>query len=375
MTAMNVEKLVEGIKQWVMLESPSHDPARVADMMELAQEKAQQLGLKTEIRHLGDKTGPLLYVTNRKEGDERPGLLIIAHLDTVHPVGMLEVNPCRIEGDRLYGPGIYDMKAGAYLALVALGEVTQSDQTQLPVDYLFSPDEEIGSHASRDAIEQFAANARCVLVTEPARANGGRCVTARKGTGSVVLTVKGRAAHAGMQHERGRSAIREMAHQVLALEAMTDYERGITVSVGTIKGGTTTNVVPAECVAVVDFRVTDSHTTELLMGKLKALKAVDPDVELIVDIELNRPPMARTDLTENLLKVAQDCASRAGFVLEEAPMTGGGSDANFTAAMGIPTIDGLGADGDGAHMSTEYVLVSTLEKRLDFWRLLLRELK
>lgn len=374
MTKDTAENLLEGIKEWVMLESPSHDPQRVASIMDLARQKALQLGLRAEIRDLGDKTGPLLYVTNRVEGDERPGLLIIAHLDTVHPVGTLSINPCRIEGDRLYGPGTYDMKAGAYLALVALGQVGQTG-TVLPVDYLFSPDEEIGSHASRADIERFAANARCVLVTEPARPDGGRCVTARKGTGSVTVTVKGRAAHAGMQHEKGRSAIREMAHQVLALEAMTDYERGITVSVGTIKGGTTTNVVPSECVAIVDFRVTDSATTELLMGKLKSLKAVDSDVELIVDIELNRPPMARSDGTASLLQTAQACAKRAGFTLEEAPMTGGGSDANFTAAMGIPTIDGLGADGDGAHTLKEHVLISTLDKRLAFWRLLLSELK
>jgi glutamate carboxypeptidase len=166
-----------------------------------------------------------------------------------------------------------------------------------------------------------------------------------------------------------------MAHQVLALEAMTDYERGITVSVGTIRGGTTTNVVASECEAVVDFRVPDAEAAEFLLARIRALRAVDPDVTLSVTADLNRPPMARSENTAALFASARDCALRAGFALEEAPMTGGGSDANFTAALGIPTIDGLGADGDGAHTLKEYILVSTLVQRLAFWKLLLRELR
>jgi len=375
MTTDTCKDLVEGIRQWVTLESPSHAPERVNDMMRLARDEALRRGLEARLLDLGPGAAAMLYVTNRREGDSRPGLLIVAHLDTVHPVGTLQANACRTEGDRLYGPGVYDMKAGAYLALAALGQASRDGGTALPVDYLFSPDEEIGSHASRAHIERLAAHARCVLVTEPARPDGGRCVTARKGTGLVTVKVKGKPAHAGMQHEKGRSAIKEMANQVLALESMTDYARGVTVSVGTIQGGTVTNVVPSECMAVADFRVPDAEATEWLLGRLKAMKAVDPDVELSVDIELNRPPMTPGQGTQALFQAARRCAGRAGFALEEAPMTGGGSDANFTAALGIPTIDGLGADGDGAHTLKEYVLVSTLEKRLAFWVLLLRELK
>lgn len=371
----NDKSLIEGIREWVMLESPSHDIERVGEMMVLAGEQARRLGLRTDLIDLGAESANMLHVTNRQPGDVSPGLLIVAHLDTVHPVGTLRVNACRQEGDRLYGPGVYDMKAGAYLALCALGEATRNDGTALPVDFLFSPDEEIGSPASRAHIERFAGRARCVLVTEPARPNGGRCVTARKGTGMVKVKAIGRPAHAGMQHENGRSAIKEMAHQVLALEAMTDYARGITVSVGTIRGGTTTNVVPSECEAVVDFRVPDADAAEFLLARIRAMKAVDPDVTLSIDAALNRPPMARDENTAALFATARDCASRAGFSLEEAPMTGGGSDANFTAALGIPTIDGLGADGDGAHTLKEYVLVSTLTQRLAFWRELLRGLR
>jgi glutamate carboxypeptidase len=165
-----------------------------------------------------------------------------------------------------------------------------------------------------------------------------------------------------------------MAHQVLALEAMTDYARGITVSVGTISGGTATNTVPSQCQAVVDFRVPDMRAAEDIIAKMRALKPVGPDVTLDIDVALNRPPMVKTDAAADLLARAQPWAAEAGLVLEDAPMTGGGSDANFTAALGIPTLDGLGADGDGAHTLREYVLVSTLAPRLAFWNLLLKNL-
>jgi len=368
------EELVAGIQSWVRCESPSSSPEGVAAMAALVEARARAAGLTVEITPLDAATGPLLYATNRAPGDTRPGILVLAHLDTVHPIGTLQDNPCRIEGDRLYGPGSYDMKGGIYLALAALSTLAKPGSTRLPVDFLMVPDEEIGSHASRPSIERYAANAKYGLVCEPARPNGGKCVTARKGTGMLRLGVKGRPAHAGMQHEKGRSAIREMAHQVLALEAMTDYERGVTVSVGTIAGGTVTNTVPAQCRCVVDFRVPDMGAAQDVLRRMRNLCAVGPDVELDIDVELNRPPMVRTDAAAALLALAQGYAREAGFDLEEAPMTGGGSDANFTSAMGVPTLDGLGADGDGAHTLHEYILVSTLQTRAKFWELLLREL-
>jgi len=368
------EELVAGIQSWVRCESPSSSPEGVAAMAALVEARARAAGLTVEITPLDAATGPLLYATNRAPGDTRPGILVLAHLDTVHPIGTLQDNPCRIEGDRLYGPGSYDMKGGIYLALAALSTLAKPGSTRLPVDFLMVPDEEIGSHASRPSIERYAANAKYGLVCEPARPNGGKCVTARKGTGMLRLGVKGRPAHAGMQHEKGRSAIREMAHQVLALEAMTDYERGVTVSVGTIAGGTVTNTVPAQCRCVVDFRVPDMGAAQDVLRRMRNLCAVGPDVELDIDVELNRPPMVRTDAAAALLALAQGYAREAGFDLEEAPMTGGGSDANFTSAMGVPTLDGLGADGDGAHTLHEYILVSTLHTRAKFWQLLLREL-
>jgi glutamate carboxypeptidase len=367
-------RIAAGIQTWIRCESPSSSPQGIAAMVAMVEQHAKAAGLAAQASSLGDTTGPLLHISNRAAGDGRAGILILAHLDTVHPFGTLQQNECRIEGDRLYGPGAYDMKGGIYLALTALGQLAAPGATALPVDFLLVPDEETGSHQSRASIERYAGQARYALVCEPARADGGKCVTARKGTGMLRLKVQGRPAHAGVEHERGRSAIREMARQVLALEAMTDYARGITVSVGTISGGTVTNTVPSQCQAMVDFRVPDMRAAEDILAKLRALKPVGPDVTLDIDVELNRPPMVKTDAVANLLARAQTWAAEAGLALEDAPMTGGGSDANFTAALGIPTLDGLGVDGDGAHTLQEYALVSTLAPRLAFWNLLLKNL-
>jgi glutamate carboxypeptidase len=367
--------IAAALRPWIECESPTHSPAGVAAMARLVQAEAAAAGLRADLQPLGEHTGPLLAVSNRAAGDTRPGILILAHLDTVHPVGTLLETPYRIEGDKLYGPGCYDMKAGIYLALAALGRLAAPDATRLPVDFVMVPDEETGSHASRAAIETYARNARYGLVCEPARANGGKCVTARKGTGMLRLSVKGHSAHAGVAHEKGRSAIREMAHQVLALEGMTDYDRGVTVSVGTIEGGTATNTVPSLCRCVVDFRVPDMPAAEATLARMRGLRPVGPDMALDIDVELNRPPMVKTEATAQLLGKARLFAAAAGFTLDDAPMTGGGSDANFTSAMGVPTLDGLGADGDGAHTLHEHILVSTLGARAQFWYLLLKDLE
>ena len=373
-TAPTSAQIAAGIQTWIRCESPSSSPQGIAAMVAMVEQHAKAAGLAAQASSLGDTTGPLLHISNRAAGDSRTGILILGHLDTVHPFGTLQQNACRVEGDKLYGPGGYDMKGGVYLALTALGQLAAPGSTALPVDFLLVPDEETGSHQSRAAIERFARQSRYALVGEPARADAGKCVTARKGTGMLRLKVQGRPAHAGVDHDKGRSAIREMAHQVLALEAMTDYARGITVSVGTISGGTVTNTVPSQCQAMVDFRVPDMRAAEDILAKMRALKPVGPDVTLDIDIELNRPPMVKTDAVADLLARAQTWAVESGFVLEDAPMTGGGSDANFTAALGIPTLDGLGVDGDGAHTLHEHILVPTLAPRLTFWHLLLKNL-
>lgn len=373
-TTTSSQDHAETIAAWMRCESPSSSPAAIAQMVGIAQQYATSAGLTATIKDVGDATGPLLHVTNRAPNDERDGMLILGHLDTVHPIGTLQQNPCRIEGDRLYGPGGYDMKAGAYLIITALGRVHAEGSTALPVDVLLVPDEETGTHNSRATIERFAKRARYALVGEPARADSGKCVTSRKGTGMARVKVHGRPAHAGVDHAKGRSAIREMAHQVLALEAMTDYARGITVNVGTVRGGTVTNTVPSLCEALVDFRVPDMQAADHVLSKMRSLMAVGPDVKLDIDVELNRPPMVRTEAVAKLLGRAKSWATESGFVLDEAPMTGGGSDGNFTSALGVPTLDGLGAEGDGAHTLNEYIIVSTLGQRLEFWQRLMKQL-
>ena len=367
-------KLAAGISTWIQCESPSNNPQAIERMAQLVAAQARSAGLRVELTHAGSKNLPILVVSNRAPEDQRAGILLLAHLDTVHPIGTLEINPCRIEDDKLFGPGSFDMKGGTYLALTAFGELSAEGATRLPVDFLMVPDEEVGSHASRPTIEDYAKRAKYTLVCEPARPNGGKCVTARKGTGMMKLTVTGRPSHAGMQHEKGRSAIREMAHQILALEAMTDYERGITVSVGTIHGGTVTNTVPSHCEVMVDFRIPDAAAGQEILARMQALKPVDPDTTLTIDVELNRPPMVKTSATQALLDKLIHHASAAGFTLEDAPVTGGGSDANFTAALGIPSVDGLGAEGDGPHTLKEYIFVSALPRRLQFWRNVLSQL-
>lgn len=367
-TTPEAQALAQGIREWIECESPSNDPAALHRMAQIVVTKAKNAGLNVKLSEIGPEKLPLIHATNRADGDSRPGLLLLAHIDTVHPHGTLQTNACRIEDDKLYGPGSFDMKGGTFLALTALGEFSKSGSTPMPVDFLLVPDEEVGSHASREHIEAFAKRAVYTLVPEPARPNGGRCVTGRKGTGMLNLVTTGRPSHAGMAHEKGRSAIREMAHQILALEAMTDYSRGITVSVGTISGGTVTNTVPSHCEVMVDFRIPDEATGQEIVARMQALKAVDPDVTLNIEVELNRPAMVKSPAADKLLETLKPFATEAGFVLEEAPVSGGGSDANFTAAIGCPSIDGLGAEGDGAHTLREHIFVSTLPRRLQFWR-------
>lgn len=368
------QQLVTQITRWVELESPSHDPQALRTMADLIDRDASDAGLRVERIDLGAETGPALHIHNRAPGDTREGILILGHYDTVHPVGTLQKNACRQDGDKLYGPGIYDMKSGVCLALYGLSRLATENSSALPIDLLLLPDEETGSHYSRPTIEQFAQRAKYTLVAEPARAEGGRCVTARKGTGTIVLTAHGQASHAGVAHEKGINAIEEMAHQVLALQALTDYDAGTTVSVGLIQGGTTSNVVPDASQIEVDFRIVDEQAAEALEQAVNKLRPVLPGATLDIEFELNRPAMPRTPATVELLKNCQAFAQRAGFSLEEAPRTGGASDANFTAALGVPTLDGLGADGDGAHTLNEYILVSTLAQRALFWYYTLAEL-
>jgi glutamate carboxypeptidase len=361
------EEILAGVRRWIEIESPTHDAAAVNVMVSEVETRMQEVGATTERIPGRDGYGDILKARSPWGGDG-PGILVLSHLDTVHPVGFLKNTlPFKREGDVVYGPGIYDMKAGAYLAYYAYRHLVRMGQkTKLPVRFLFVPEEEVGSPTSRALIEAEARNAKYVLVTEPAR-DGGKIVTSRKGVARFVLQAEGRPAHSGARHEDGRSAIKEIARQILAIEAMTDYGRGITTSVGLVSGGTGVNVVPQFCTAEVDMRVPDDATADEMCAKILGLKAVDPDVKLSVSGGLNRPPYTKNDGIAKLFDHARKVCSEFGLDLKDVNLTGGGSDGNFTAALGVPTLDGLGADGKGAHTDYEQIYFSSLEPRAKMW--------
>jgi glutamate carboxypeptidase len=372
-TSIDLEQVLAGITRWVEIESPTSDKTAVNRMLDEVQHGFASVPVAIERLPGRDGFADILVVRSAGAG-ERPGILLLSHIDTVHPVGTLAGPlPVRRDGDLLYGPGVYDMKGGAYLAMDAFRRVLGAGTARLPITYLFTPDEEVGSPTSRAVIEQEARHARHVLVTEPAR-DGGKVVTARKGVGRFRVTAEGVPAHSGSRHQDGRSAIKEMAHQVLAIESMTDYARGITTSVGKISGGTADNVIPAQCVMSVDLRVRDADTGREMETKIRSLKTVDPDVKLTVTGQMNRPPFEKTAAIAALLRHAQDVAGEIGITLADTAMTGGGSDGNFTAALGIATLDGLGIDGGGAHTHWEHALISSVEPRLKLMQRLLETL-
>ncbi len=361
------EEILAGVRRWIEIESPSHDAVAVNRMVSEVEGTMKEVGCQTDRIPGRDGYGDILTARSPWGGDG-PGILVLSHLDTVHPIGFLkDTLPFKREGDVVYGPGIYDMKAGAYLAYYAYRHLIRMGQkTKLPIRFLFVPEEEVGSPTSRALIEKEARNAKYVLVTEPAR-DGGKIVTSRKGVARFVMKTEGRPAHAGARHEDGRSAIKEMARQILAVEAMTDYGRQITTSVGLVSGGTGVNVIPQFCTAEIDMRVPDQATADEMCAKILGLKAVDPDVKLTVTGGLNRPPYTKDAKITQLFDHAKKVCSEFGLDLQDVKLTGGGSDGNFTAALGIPTLDGLGADGKGAHTDYEQIYFSSLEPRAKMW--------
>ena len=355
-------EILEGIRRWVEIETPSHDGKAVNRLVDLVEGEMRALGTVIDRSPGRDGFGETLKARS-PWGEGQAGILVLAHLDTVHPMGTLGDYPFKAEGDIARGPGIYDMKGGGYLATYAYRHLLRlGRQTPLPITFLFVPDEEIGSDTARAIIEAEAKKNKFVLVCEPAR-DGGKIVTARKGAARFTIKARGRPAHSGLRHQDGRSAVKEIAHQILALEAMTDYASGTTVSVGLVRGGTGVNVVPEHAAIEVDMRVADMASAEAMTARVLGLLPVGPDTTLDISGGLNRPPYRKDAGIEKLFKHAQGLAKEIGFDLQDVPLTGGGSDGNFTAALGIPTLDGLGVDGSGAHTLDEQVKISSLEPR------------
>jgi glutamate carboxypeptidase len=365
---IDADDVLGGIVEWVSIESPSHDAKSVNMVVDHVEGQFRDLGLQLERIPGRDGFGDILECKTTPEmshgnGDGK-GILVLAHLDTVHPIGMIEKElKIRREGDSIFGPGIYDMKAGGYIAYYALRHlIRQGKKTKLPVTFLFVPEEEVGSPTSRARIEAAAAGHKYALVMEPGR-DGDKVVTSRKGVGRFTLTVKGEASHAGVRHQDGRSAIHEMAKQIMRIEGKTDYARGITCNVGLIEGGSGVNVVPAACKIEVDLRVPTPQLAEEMTHWFLNLEPIGKDVTLTVEGGMNRPPYTKDAGITDLFGKAQAIYREIGKELQDVPLTGGGSDGNFTAALGIPTLDGLGADGKGAHAAYEQIYYSSLVPR------------
>ena len=361
---LDAEEILAGIRGWVEMESPSHDAAAVNRLVDRVESELRTIGARVERTPGRDGFGDVLEARSPWGRDDEKGILILGHLDTVHPIGALATtHRFRREGDSVFGPGIYDMKAGSFMAFHALRHfVREGRSATLPVRIMYIPEEEVGSPTSRVKIEEAARRAKYCLVMEPAR-EGGKCVTARKGVARFEMKVTGRAAHSGARHQDGRSAIKEAAHQILAIEGMTDYATGITTSVGLVRGGSGVNVIPAECELEIDMRVPDLALGEPAVAKILGLTARDPDCTVRVTGGLNRPPYGKNPGIAALFDHAKGLAAEIGFELKDVPLTGGGSDGNFTAALGVPTLDGLGADGRGPHALDEQIYYSSLVRQ------------
>jgi glutamate carboxypeptidase len=356
-------EIINLTRDFVEQESPSGERAAVDRFVELVADTLAPFG---SVRTCpgGDYGHHLVFDARFPGKKTKPGmLLVLGHSDTVWPLGTLEVMPFRVEEGRLWGPGVFDMKAGIVLFVFALRALLETDTpVGSQVRLQLNSDEEIGSPSSRPLTETHAASSHVVLVLEPATGLSGKLKTARKGVGQFRLTVRGKAAHAGLDFGTGASATLELARQLERIAAFTDCARGITVNPGVIGGGTRPNVIAAEAWADIDVRVLSAEDALKIEQDFRALEPFDPRCSLAIAGGLNRPPMPRSEKNLALFRCAKACARDLGLDLDDS-LAGGGSDGNFTAALGVPTLDGLGAVGEGAHAAHESVLIDRLADR------------
>ncbi len=353
--------MVTTIRELVEIESPSDSKPAVDRIAAVLALKFEVLGGRTQL-HRSNDFGDSLQIDFRS-GANRPPVLLLGHYDTVYPLGTLASMPCKIENGRLRGPGVLDMKSGIALMLHAI-EALQAWHGALPrpVTVFLVSDEEVGSYSSRKITEALAKQSAGVLVLEPAAGLRGAVKTARKGVGEYTLRVKGVAAHAGLDPGKGHSAILELAHQIAAISKLNNLRQGLSVNPGVIQGGTRTNVIAADASVGIDVRIKSAKQASGIDRKLRSLKLFDKHCKLEITGGINRLPMERTAGVAALYKNAREIAGQVGWKLEEAAV-GGGSDGNFTAGMGIPTLDGMGGVGEGAHAVHEYIVISELPRR------------
>ena len=350
--------MMDLLRELVETESPSRDKSAVDKVGRLLADKCRQLGAEVETIQQVEVGDHLIA----RWGNGKGGILLLHHMDTVFPLGTIQQMPFHQKEDKTFGPGVLDMKGGIVVTMSAIRTLQENGQMPArPVTALFTSDEEIGSDTSRLLIEKMAQESALVLVLESGLVDGALKVW-RKGVGEFLVKVKGRASHAGGAHEDGRNAIQEMAHQVLAIQSMTDYNKGTTLNVGVIRGGTTSNVVPAECEVEVDFRVLVPEEADRVVSAVNSLKPLMPGTSISVTGGVNRPPMPNDDLMKRTFEKACRIAAGMGMDLKSGG-TGGGSDANFVAPLGIPVLDGLGTVGEGYHSEREYIFTESLSER------------
>lgn len=370
----NVDAILERLLPWVREESPTNHVAGVNRMMDHVSGDLARIGGTIErLPGTGGRGDIVMVRFPGSAGTNSQGILILSHLDTIHPVGTLAGRlPLRRDGDRYFGPGIYDMKGGVAIAVEALKIAREHDGgTKLPVTYMLIPDEEIGSPSSREKIEEEAKRHKYVLVTEPCK--NGVIVSGRFAFQRFWVDVEGRPAHAGATNRQGRSAIRAMARLIEQIEGMTDFDRGMTFSVGTIEGGTFVNVMPIRCRAQVLTVAPTQAIFDEVLSRMMALEHENDGITVKIERGPVRPLWQPHRPTMALYERAHEIAADIGFKLEHGSF-GGGSDGNFTGALGIATLDGLGVDGASAHTFEEHLLVSSIVPRCRLFAELLRKL-
>ena len=354
----NRDWILETTEALVALESPTTDKAAVDRCGDALASRLQAIGGRVTRLPRPNRGDHLLA----EFGCGASQILLLGHFDTVWPVGQLDRMPLIRSGNRLHGPGVFDMKAGIAIAMLATRALLETDVTPPHrIVMLWTTDEEVGSQTSRAAIEDEARRSGVVLVLEPSLP-GGAVKTARKGCGTYQIAVRGVAAHAGIEPQKGASAVQELAHQILRVNALQDLERGISVNVVQVAGGLRSNVIPDEARATVDVRVPTAAAAAAIDAALRALRPIDERTSVEATGSLDRPPLERTAGVARLYMHAREIARELGQELAEGG-TGGGSDGNLTAALGVPTLDGLGAVGDGAHALHEHVEIDTLADR------------
>ena len=360
------DQMVETVRELVEIESPSDTKPAINRIAAFLAPKFEALGGRTQF-HPSSEFGDSLQIdfdaTSGKESSNRKPVLLLGHYDTVYPLGTLAGMPCKIQDGRLCGPGVLDMKSGIALMLHSI-EALKAWHGALPrpVTVFLVSDEEVGSRSSRAITEALAKNSAGVLVLEPAAGLRGAVKTARKGVGEYTLRVKGVAAHAGLDPGKGHSAILELARQIAVIAKLNNLREGLSVNPGVIEGGTRTNVIAAEASVEIDVRIKKAKQALGIDRKLRSLKPFDKHCKLEMTGGINRLPMERTAGVAALYEKAREIAGEVGWKLEEAAV-GGGSDGNFTAGMGIPTLDGLGGVGEGAHAVHEFIVISELPRR------------